>query len=70
MSEWIPLLEKLQTPALIMSAFVIWLLYSLLKQKDEMFKELSGEVNESGKTLAKMAALMDLVCAKWLGGGK
>lgn len=70
MTEWFSLLEKMQSPALILASFVIFILYKLLRAKDELFNNLASEVNETGKSLAKIAALLDLVCAKWLGGGK
>ena len=67
MQELLTWVEKLQTPGLILAACVIWWLFQLLQRQIEANDKLTVEVSENGKTLAKLAALMDLVCAKWLG---
>jgi hypothetical protein len=75
MTEWIQWAEKLQAPGLIVSAGLNVMLYLLLVRvlkmlvdRDASLTQFATEMNESGKTLAKLAALLDLVCAKWLGG--
>jgi hypothetical protein len=69
MTDLLKLLETLQTPALILSGFVIWMLFTALKESHKAFGSLAEEISEGGKTTAKMAALLDLVCNHLIGGG-
>jgi hypothetical protein len=69
-TEILKLLDKLQTPGLILAGLTIWLLFKALAQAHKSLDNLSVEISESGKTTAKMAALLDLVCNRLISGGK
>lgn len=63
--QWLKILE---IPALMVAALCIWVLYSLLKSRDEIHARLAVEMAENSKAMARLAALLDVICTKLLGG--
>jgi hypothetical protein len=63
--DWV---EKLQVPGLILAGAVIYGLFRLLERRDELLNrlavEVSGELSSHGKTLERVAAILDLLCRK------
>jgi Na+/glutamate symporter len=66
MEKLFSMLEKLQTPAIILAGIVILLLFKLifdiLKSKNEFAVSVTVELTELNKVQASMAKLLDLLC--------
>jgi Na+/glutamate symporter len=66
MEKLFSMLEKLQTPAIILAGIVILLLFKLifdiLKFKNEFAVSVTVELTELNKVQASMAKLLDLLC--------
>lgn len=72
MKEIFLFLEKLQTPALMLSgAFIFILVYLLIrseKSRDAFTVSFVAELNEFNKLQTKTVTLLDLLCTKMIGG--
>lgn len=63
-------LEKVETPALVICIMVIGFLFVWIWKKENSYEKISVELQENGKVMAKMAAILDLICNKIIGGRK
>ncbi len=64
--EWIKVLE---IPALMVAGLCIWALYQLLIKREDTQARLALEMSENTKIIARLAALLDIVCSRIIGGG-
>lgn len=65
--EWIALLEKMETPALLMAGVCIAILYRLLVARDKSIDKLTSELGRLSQLISGHNALVSMCCTHGIG---